>query len=73
MACNSKRRIEATNKKLKFVAGYRRLNETINTEILENCEVGSSYSKRRQAWVCGRSLAGTAGLKPAGGMDSSLL
>jgi len=48
MACNGKRRIEATNtsKKLKFIAGYRRLNETMNIEILENCEVGSSYLKK---------------------------
>jgi hypothetical protein len=46
MAGNSKRRIEATIKKLKFVAGYRRLNETMNIEILENCEVGISYLKR---------------------------
>jgi hypothetical protein len=46
MACNSKRRIEATNKKLKFVVGCRRLNETMDTEILENGEVGSSYLNR---------------------------
>ena len=26
-------------------------------------------AERSKAWVCGRSLAGIAGLNPAGGMD----
>jgi len=28
---------------------------------------------RSMAWVCGRSLVGTAGSNPAGGMDACLL
>jgi len=33
----------------------------------------NSRSKRYKVWVCGRSLAGVAGLNPAGGMEVCLL
>ena len=32
-----------------------------------------AVAARSKAWVCGRSLAGIAGLNPAGGMDVCLL
>ena len=33
----------------------------------------SVVAARSETWVCGRSLAGIAGSKPAGGMDVFLL
>jgi len=32
-----------------------------------------SMAARSKAWVCGRSLVGTAGSNPAAGMDTYLL
>jgi hypothetical protein len=46
---------------------------SVNKVQRENNRIIKKVAEQSKAWVCGRSLAGTAGSNPAGGMDVCLL